>query len=81
MGKLIFEDFIQLKLCRTIFYALHVFIDEYDNRVSSIPANNLSKFKSTFLYFVSNMFMRDILVVPDLMVFKALNNCVEIKLS
>ena len=81
MGKSIFEDFIQLTLRRTISYALHVFIDEYDNRVSSIPANNLSKFKSTFLYFVSNMFMRDILAVPDLMVFKALNNCVEIKLS
>ena len=74
MGKLTFEDCIQLTLCRTISYTLHVFIDEYDNRVSSIPANNLSKFKSTFLYFVSNMLIRVILVVPDLMVFKALHN-------
>ena len=81
MGKSIFEDFIQLTLCRTLSYALHFFINEYDNRVSSVPANNLSKFKSTFLYFVSNMFMRVILVVVNLMVFKALHDCVEIKLS
>ena len=35
MGKSIFDDFIQLTLCRTISYTLHVFVDEYDNRVSS----------------------------------------------